>query len=890
MKTEIKIILEEGASNKAKGNCFEELIRKILNIHQYEVRGNINFSGMEIDLIGNHKHTGDSLYVECKAKERVTSDEITKFGFNVSFKKADKGYFFRTQELESQAGALLSEIKERTEYKNLTFFEPNDIIEILKDSKLIFEPNESLKLYNISKSIFAVTYFGDFFIYLVNESLAVPTKFILINAQSNDRPTTQEQVEIIKKNIVDIKDLEIIPNFTNYKKANSAVISENNIETISEVQESDNWYDYLPASSEKKHFVGRDLIRTNILTFFKEIQSEDSKKRIFYLNGKSGWGKSSLVLEIKGRCRNQHYRNKFYCLAIDTRSATSDNFVALSVKKLIDKSIIDNFITKDIFFKEIAFTSNFDILSSDSVKQLFQNIEKEDKFLVLIFDQFEDVFRKKGFFKSFYKFLSDVTDQKPNLIVGFSWKSDFFIQSDDPAYHIWQQAKEQAREFTIDEFGEKEIDGIIKQLEDSVGDLDKSIKDRIKESSQGLPWLTKKLCIHIFDQIQAGLAKESLIESNLNIADLFKKDEERVDSSELKALNLIAKRAFDGNFFDETEVGDLIASSTITSLLHKRLIIRSGANYNIYWDIFRDYLVTRVIPPIGESYLLRQMVNSCIDVFLLFEDSEKKETLNSLLNKYSKGIGEETLNNILIELRNIGLVQKEFENYKILRGVDISRDGFIKYITDKFQNYTPYLMLKKLNVTRINKELVIDVLKNIFKQEFQDNTWDAYAKTLISWFLTSNLDIKSKLIEPKKGRGNSYSSPKATIAIKNIEEAIPRNSIKDVLEIIPLFISDSTTINSRFYRDLLLLDIVDKNKELTSFGKELAIKGDFEMTNLLKQKVLRLPKMQKIKEEVERNPKIKSVDLVSLMPEDFFDGQQLSSKIIYISKALTWLK
>lgn len=54
MKSEIRILLEDGASNKAKGNCFENLIRNILYIHQYEIRGNINYSGMEIDLVATH--------------------------------------------------------------------------------------------------------------------------------------------------------------------------------------------------------------------------------------------------------------------------------------------------------------------------------------------------------------------------------------------------------------------------------------------------------------------------------------------------------------------------------------------------------------------------------------------------------------------------------------------------------------------------------------------------------------------------------------------------------------------------------------------------------------------------------------------------------------------
>lgn len=35
MKSEIKIILEKGSPNKAKGNCFEDLMRRILITHQY---------------------------------------------------------------------------------------------------------------------------------------------------------------------------------------------------------------------------------------------------------------------------------------------------------------------------------------------------------------------------------------------------------------------------------------------------------------------------------------------------------------------------------------------------------------------------------------------------------------------------------------------------------------------------------------------------------------------------------------------------------------------------------------------------------------------------------------------------------------------------------------
>ena len=476
MKSEIRVILQEGSSNKAKGSCFEDLVRNILYSHHYDIRGNINFSGMEIDLVAEHKHKNETLYVECKAKEKVSSDEITKFCFNVQHRRADAGYFIRTSELEYQAGAILKEIKEDDRYKNLTFFEPGEVIQLLKDGKLVFGEDSIFVRKFISKRIMAVTYFGDYFIYLINEFNAFPTKFTVINANSVSKKIPTDSLKVLKERIDELENLDFIeyPELGEERLNNSN--NEEPIETISEVQESDNWYDYLPASSEKKHFVGRDKIRTKIMQYLKKIHNGETLKRIFYLNGKSGWGKSSLVLEIKGRCKNVHYRNKFFALAIDTRSATSSNFVALALKKIVDQAITQKFI-KDINAKA-QFTSNYDLLSSPTMNSILNYLKGNNKYLVLIFDQFEDVFRKGDLFKSFYKFLSDVTDLRPNIILGFSWKSEIIIPIDHEAYHYWQQAKEQAKEFVIDEFGEKEIDGIILQLKESVGGLPISIENR----------------------------------------------------------------------------------------------------------------------------------------------------------------------------------------------------------------------------------------------------------------------------------------------------------------------------------------------------------------------------------------------------------------------------
>ena len=88
---------------------------------------------------------------------------------------------------------------------------------------------------------------------------------------------------------------------------------------------------------------------------------------------------------------------------------------------------------------------------------------------------------------------------------------------------------------------------------------------------------------------------------------------------------------------------------------------------------------------------------------------------------------------------------------------------------------------------------------------------------MISWLLFSGIDVKSKLIKPVKGRGKV----KSNIILGDMFEMIPRSSLKEITEQIPLLLNNEDIINKRFKRDLLLLDIIDDQNRLTDFGKEL---------------------------------------------------------------------
>jgi len=748
IKKQIKIILDPEKLDSQKGEVFEDLVRRIFETQRYDITQRVNFTGMEIDLIAKHKDRSETAYIECKARERLNSDDIKTFAFNVVHQEVNYGYFISTTEFEHQVAGLIEEMRGKDKYANLYFWEPDKLFELLESAKVIATLDYSNIKHTITKTILACAYFGNFYILILIKN-TIPTQFCVYHAKKASLVQDNAIIEKLKNNIPEIKDLK----FLSIPLADKETKEDEFSETVAEVQESGNWYDYLPAST--KHFIGRKDLRTNLFDFIDQVSSKKTSRRVFYIDGKSGWGKSSLITDLRGRSKNKRYRNRYFVLAVDARSASSSNFVALSFKKLIENARKTNFLTATLFHPKLDIISSFDILASESVHQLLEDLEDQNKTLILIFDQFEDVFRKPGLFKAFHKFLLDVDEVKSNLILGFSWKSEINIPIDHEAYHLWQQAKNFAHCISMREFNPSEINGVIKQLEKSIGlPIDLDLKRRLIESSQGFPWLIKKLCIHTYKQIQAGKTIENLVEQDLNCEALFKDDLEGLSPDEIKPLNFIAKRSFEGDFFDATEVDEKIDEPFITALINNRLVVKSGTKYNVYWDIFRDYLVTKKVPPIGESYILRQYVSVCFDVYKLFKDQEKFN-LDELKKLHPRRPGIRTLDNILRELRSVGLIRKVGDNFQVSHPeIPVTEDGFGEYMSKKFERYTPYLKLSNLEIKEIGISEIVSTLKDIFRgTSFTEKTWRTYAKYLISWFQFTNLDIQNKLVGLKKGAG-----------------------------------------------------------------------------------------------------------------------------------------
>ena len=828
-KRELNIIVNKEDNAIKRGDFFEEIVSNIFKTQRYTIKERVNFTGMEIDLIAQHiDRKNEIVYIECKARQSLEAKDIKSFAFNTKFKDAQYGYFLSTTDYAHQVAGLIEEMNQKKEYNNLYFWGPTKIIELLEDAKIIKEVDISkYKDFRFVKEILVYSYFGIYRVFIMQEN-TLNNQFTVMDAKTNKIVEDEEKIELIYNHIEEIKDLEYV-NIENEKIPYDLLSEQQPVEKVAELKQSDNWFDYLPTAG--KHFVGRKDLIEDFFGFLNSVRNNETDKRVFYIDGKSGWGKSSFISAIRDKSKNRYNKKKFFIFAVDTRSASTNNFIGLSLKKMIEKSIAENFINKESQSTQVEIGSNYDILNSSYIEEFIKYLKDNNKYLILIFDQFEDIFKKEDIFKVFYKFLTDINNLCGNILLGFSWKTEINVPIDNEAYYLWQTMKEYTFSISMREFDASEVNGVINQLQNSIGkNLDPNIRRRIVEGSQGFPWLTKKLCIHMYNQIKSGKTFENLLEQELNIKALFEKELEDLNSNEIKALKYIAKRAFDGNMFDATEIDDVIDNQLLMALINKRLVIQSGTKYNIYWDIFRDYLVTDDIPLIGESYLLRQHPVTCLNMFLLFK-GEIKQTPYQLSKKIGN-LSEKSTDNVMRELINLGLVVKEGNYYKVVCGNnEITKDYFVKFMREKFQRYTPYLKLQRLNQENITIGQIEKIFKDTFKgNNFKNRTWGTYIRIFLNWIryvddkdiaiyqLTG--DAKGRILPNKKVKDQLSSfTPQ-----KKLEDDI--KTFYDIVENVEVYNKNKNTKSLYDLSAIGLLYYWGDTIGLTKMGREYARRVD----------------------------------------------------------------
>jgi hypothetical protein len=281
--------------------------------------------------------------------------------------------------------------------------------------------------------------------------------------------------------------------------------------------------------------------------------------------------------------------------AVDSRAASSASFVAealrLAIRDASDKGVINK-------NNQLRIQSLREPLNSSDIKRAIDELRRTNWVVVLLFDQFEELFSKEPLFEVFnaVRDLSlDIDASQAPLILGFAWKTDVSLPQQHPAYHLWHELADRRRSFKVSEFGGGEVARVITKAERATGNkLYKPLRSRLVEQCQGLPWLLKKLLVHVLQRVSTTESQYSLLERELDIELLFKEDLEQLQEEHIRCLKYIASRSP----VAVAEVEESFPREVTNHLLNQHLLVRSGMNYVIYWDIFRDYLVEERVPEI----------------------------------------------------------------------------------------------------------------------------------------------------------------------------------------------------------------------------------------------------------------------------------------------------
>ena len=740
MDYSIKVSVENHCSTTVKGNLLETLTAEVIKAQQFSVVKTIRITGMELDVHARHKYTGEEIIVECKAwEENINADVISKLIGNIVINNYSAGWLITTGGLGKDAeGLRLSwEKKPSEERKKLTIYTADRIVELLITNRVVVDAKSLIcKLpenfvYNDKSTLF-ITNIGKYWLFVGSfNSGTIANSVIAFEATSGERVCDEESLKRLKE----VKSIYSEYDWRLEKEQNIKRKDNVEFQDIVTVMSGDTWSDYRP--SRPIDYVGRKCLIASVFSFFDDVLCRQTNTRLFALKSPSGWGKSSTILKLIDEAKKRGKSNKYFIFAVDVRTALSNRYAELAFKNCLECAIKESFIPFEK--EEISIGDITNIVDTDDIKRIFSYLSENGKEIILIFDQFEEIFYKEelfGLFENMRKISNTVDSIKENLIIGYAWKTDFSIASDHPAYYLWSNLKDRRKEFDLLQFSDSEIKGAIKIFGKELGEKINPILARyLLRQCQGYPWLLKKLCIHVYNVVKEGKKQEDAIEQTLNIGSLFESECAELTSQEYGCIKQIAKES-PADYF---KIIDTFGQDTLQTLINRRTVIKRATKLTLYWDIFRDYVISGKLPEVNIDYIPQVQFSTFLKIISALIENNGKITINIL--SQNTLLGKSTIDNILIDLVMFGIVYRD-RNEITLKENNYS--DTMKKIQLFFKRHIVWLSIQKQFGDKFSVSDYNTIFASLYStNQISDKTKKIYSARLIGWLL----DLKLILIE-----------------------------------------------------------------------------------------------------------------------------------------------
>ncbi|HCE2702334.1 restriction endonuclease [Vibrio alginolyticus] len=730
----IEVVCKKDEPQKVKGDLFENLASDLLSAQNYEVIQEMRVTGSELDLLCKHRVSQKEIYVECKAhRDKIGAPVISKLIGVVFANDYQEGWLVSTSEFGKDALGLAEKIasKRIEESSKYSFYTPEKVIHSLIVANVIARfPQEKAEEYagidNLGSVTLLISEVGRYWcIYTLKGGS--PSGVLVYSAKTGLQVTDNDTLTNISKLDSTLSKYDLFVGEVKETITNKMSLTKpQKLPAVVEVQIGDSWDDYRPA--RPKDFVGRDELQKNILSFLGSIRDKESSTRIFAITGNSGLGKSSLIAKLRDRAKNKHYKNKYFVFAVDIRGAKSPNYINAALLKALKEAQ-----SYDVGDKiELKLSDPDAPLSSDSIQAYLESVERQEKVICLVFDQFEELYSKPelfSIFESAKSLMLDVAALKGNISLGFAWKTDSTTQQDHPAYHMWHELKDLRREYRLEIFDSGEVSKSITTFEKEFDHkITPDIRHQITYACQGFPWLLKKLCINLRESYKRGASADVSL-ADLDVARLFANDLEQLSQQERTCLDIIANRAP----ADWSEIIELSSVADVNQLVHKRMVIRSGDRLNIYWDIFKDYLNTGKVPFIPYNY------TPTSDFFALMSLARELKAYkftgsNDLVEKLVKT--EKTILNIGSDLVMFGIAERDGSNFKLHSQLgELTDFNCLTIIREKLARHSFKLAIYKNFSGKVvtHKQLLETIKASMPKASHSDKTWSVYSRRLAKY-------------------------------------------------------------------------------------------------------------------------------------------------------------